>query len=352
MQPNRIVRRTRVAVGVACASTLLMLVACSPGTADSNEKSLTVSVVGGSVEAAWTKYVIEPFEKKYNVKVNTVPSLTYDTLAKLRAQKGNPQLDVWTMDQPAGVIAVSSDTVEPLSEKNVPNLKDVSKRYPGDPYASLWTGTVGIVYNTERVENPPKTWGDLGDARFKGRVAPPNNLSSAGYSWLLSLAYANGGNTKNVEPGFVEIEKLKPNVLTFWNTQDQMAKLITTGDAWVGVWTYSRASAAIADGAPIAMVCPPEGLMLSSSVIGISKGTKRSDLAQKYINFALDPSVQAEFGNATRLIPSNSKAHLSESVGKYMPSQECMSRSIYPDYDVMAQQTTEWAAEWSKRVTG
>ena len=49
-----------------------------------------------------------------------------------------------------------------------------------------------------------------------------------------------------------------------------------------------------AEGVPIQLVIPKEGAVLGIDTVAIMKGSKKAELAYKFINVALDPQVQAE----------------------------------------------------------
>ena len=116
--------RRGAVLGVLLAGILSVLGGASPADAQEDFKGEELVVVnyGGTFGRFWTQFIIEPFEKRYNAKVSQVQSLTFDTLAKLRAQKDNPQIDVWLMADQGAVIAKNEGLVEPLSVDKVPNL--------------------------------------------------------------------------------------------------------------------------------------------------------------------------------------------------------------------------------------
>src|SRR3954468_17963088 len=70
----------------------------SPAAAQANE--IVVTLPGGTLERVLRKSWIEPFQSKYNAKALVVTGLTMENLAKLRAQKGNPQIDIVIFDPP------------------------------------------------------------------------------------------------------------------------------------------------------------------------------------------------------------------------------------------------------------
>ena len=72
----------------------LAVLATGAGLALGQSGELVVVLPGGTLEKVLRKSWVEPFEKKNNAKATVVTGLTMENLAKLRAQKGNPQIDV------------------------------------------------------------------------------------------------------------------------------------------------------------------------------------------------------------------------------------------------------------------
>jgi len=89
--------RTRVVMMWILAISFVGL-GYSLACAQSNE--VIVTLPGGTLEKVLRRSWVEPFEKKYNAKVIVVTGLTMENLAKLRAQKGSPQIDVVGFDPP------------------------------------------------------------------------------------------------------------------------------------------------------------------------------------------------------------------------------------------------------------
>src|SRR5207253_7362153 len=69
-----------------------------PTRRSSDLRELVIAAWGDPYEAAWRKSLIPEFEKQNNVKIIWVQGFSSQTLAKLRAQKDNPQIDVAMMD--------------------------------------------------------------------------------------------------------------------------------------------------------------------------------------------------------------------------------------------------------------
>jgi putative spermidine/putrescine transport system substrate-binding protein len=316
-------------------------------------QELVVINYGGTFGQAWDKYVVKPFEQKYGVKVIEQEALTFDTLAKMRAQKNNPQIDVWMMADSGAVIAQKEGLTQPLDPKVVTNLDNlIDKARPaGDPYAEfLFTSTV-LAYNKDKIKTPPTSWQDLWNPAYKGKVMLPDINGCCGNLFLLEMARANGGSIDDVDPGFKKIETLKPNVLTFWTSHDQAASLLTSGQAWIGVWSSDRAGTQALQGAPVGLAFPKEGVTLLGNAIGVTKGSKNAKLAQTYINFALDAQQQKQFDEDAVLIPTNANVQLSANVQKLLPEGDLVKNAYTPDWNKVAQYMPEWTKRWEREVT-
>ena len=191
-----------------------MLGGATPADAQEDFKGEELVVVnyGGTFGRFWTQFIIEPFEKRYNAKVSQVQSLTFDTLAKLRAQKDNPQIDVWLMADQGAVIAKNEGLVEPLSVEKVPNLAQLvpKARVAGDPYAEFLFVALALTYNTQKIKTAPTSWDDLWKPAYKGHVVLPDINACCGHLLMLKLAAMNGGGIDKVDPGFRKLATLKP----------------------------------------------------------------------------------------------------------------------------------------------
>src|SRR5699024_3671998 len=64
----------------------------------SAKETLNLASFGGSTETLFKKHIIPKFEQEHNVEVVYVAGNSTDTLAKLVAQKNNPEFDVALID--------------------------------------------------------------------------------------------------------------------------------------------------------------------------------------------------------------------------------------------------------------
>ncbi len=338
-------------IGTAGALGALVVAA---GTA-SAQTELTVIVYGGSFEEGWRKSVIEPFEAANpDIKINIATGLTLQNVALMRAQKDDVQVDVLMMDEVGAAQANAEGLYQPLDPAKIPNLE---KLYPqfridGDPYTKFMYVSQALVYNTDEIPEAPTSWKALWDPAYEGRVAIPDITTSHGSFFLLTAADMNGGSVKDVQPGFELIKELKPSIVTFYTQHAQLAQLFTQGDVWITSWTTDRSQAMIDNGAAIAWTIPEESAYIIDSTIGIAKGTKHLEAAEKYINFVLGEEAQAANAQYTYLAPVNSEVELTPEVAAKLPVGEGVLEKLkQADWDYVTTVRPDWARQWNREIT-
>ena len=317
------------------------------------EKELTVALYGGSFQEQTVKCYVDGFEKKYGAKVNMVVGNSTDNLAKLRAQKSNPMIDVAYMDWSVAIQAKNEGLIEKLDVARIPNIAQVyDKAIEKDHYfvAQLFACT-GLAYNTEFVKIPPTSWHDLWDAKYKGKIALPDITGTAGYQTLLMAAIINGGDITNMDPGFAAIKKLGDDLVTFYTHADQVVSLLERGEVWIVPWYHDRTAFAQNKGVPVAFAFPKEGSVAILPALTIVKGGPSQDLAEKFIDTILSAEGQKCFATNMFEGPVNKTVELGPELAKKMPyGPEQIDQMVVPDYEFTAAHRGEWTEKWNKEI--
>jgi putative spermidine/putrescine transport system substrate-binding protein len=340
---------------IAVASALPAAVLAAPGIARA-ETELAVTVNGGTFLDGWRKTVIEPFERTNpGVKVRVVEGLTYQSVALMRAQKGNPSVDVIMMDDVASTEAAAEGLVHPLSLETVPNLQQIYPdfRVPSDAYTKIYYVPEVITYNTGTVKAPPTSWHDLWDPKYKGRLAVYNLDGAVGMMFFLIVNQMSGGTIENADPGFAAMRALKPNVLTYPTQHAQLSQLFTQGDIVIAPWVSDRATTLKTSGAPVAWSIPKEGSVMAEGTLAIAQGTKNLDAALKYVNFAIEADVQADNAKTFFVAPVNQQAKLDETTQRIVPNgPEALKIIKRPDWKSVNQHRSQWIDRWNREIIG
>lgn len=339
-------RVAALAAGLACSAF---------AAAASAQTELTVIVYGGSFEEGWRKAVIEPFEKANpDIKIKIATGLTMQTVALMRAQKDDVKIDVIMMDEIGSAQANSEGLYQPLSAAAIPNIDKLYPQFrtPGDPYTKFMYVSQALVYNKSMVKETPTSWMEMWDKRYQGKIASPDITTSHGAFFLLTAADMNGGGLKNTDPGFELLKRLKPSILTFYTQHAQLAQLFTQGDVAMASWTSDRAQAAIDGGAPLGWTIPKESAYIIDSTIGIAKGSKKVEAAQKYVNFVLGAEAQAANARHTYLAPVNAEVKLPPNVAAKLPVGDgVLARLKQADWNYVTTVRPQWTQRWTREIT-
>src|SRR4051812_10692991 len=163
----------------------------------------------------WANYgeIMSTFQKKYGIRItnaNPNGSSAQENEA-VRSLKGDSRAPDVVDDGPAFAI---SGTAEGLFAKyfntnflTIPRaMKDTRGFWTGD----YW-GAISIGYNANLVNPAPKTWKDLLNSAYKGKVALNGSplTSGSAVAGVFAAAIANGGSLNNVGPGIDYFAQLK-----------------------------------------------------------------------------------------------------------------------------------------------
>ena len=233
--------------------------------------------------------LVNAFNKKYpDVEVKTFRSGTEEVVSKIFAEKeaGAVQADV--------LLVADSVTFETLKEQALlapyesPELESIPAEFV-DP-DSMYTGTkvmsTVLAVNTEKVKEMPTSWKALTDPENKNDTIMPSALYSG------AAAYNVGVMTRQDEFGWDFFEQLKENEVTVVQGNGAALKAVLGGEkshAMVVDFIVARAKA---EGSPVELVYPEEGVPIITEPIGLMKDAKNKVAAQAFIDFVLSEEGQ------------------------------------------------------------
>lgn len=327
------------------------------GPALAQTKTLYIGMNGGTMEKTYTEHVFGPFEKANGVKVVVVPGTSSDILAKAQATKDKPQMHVMFLDDGIMYRAIGMGLCEKMQPSQALNDLYPTARFKGDMAAGVNVGMTGIAYNkkmfTEKGWPAPTSWMDFADPKLKGKVVFQSLPSSTfGLHGFLLFNRIQGGNDKNVEPGFKAWPTtIGPNVLEYIPSSAKIAEMVQTGEAAMFPLTPTAVGVLKSKGLPVEYVQPKEGsavLIVGECVIA---GNSEPVLAQKLAQFLLSPEAQAlalQYGDQN---PSNPKANATgEAAAVVARMKEYMKTATTVDWDSINENRPAWNARWNKTI--
>jgi len=254
----------------------------------------------------WSEYipqeVIDGFTKKFNVKVNVENyASNEEMLAKLA---GGAKYDLIQPSEYAIEEMIKDGKLEELNAENLPNLKNIDPKFtkmPHDPdgkFSVAWmVGSVGIVVNTKKVTDPIKGYADVFQDKYKKRIVTLDDNREIVTWALASLGIgANDVTPENLAKAREVLTKWIPLIKLYDSDSPKTAFL--NGDVDLGiVWSGEAAILHTKKKGIFQYVLPVEGAHQFVDSLAIPKGAKSKELAEKFINYILEPAVSAKISD-------------------------------------------------------
>jgi iron(III) transport system substrate-binding protein len=148
--------------------------------------------------------------------------------------------------------------------------------------------TLSMAYNADYIkpEDAPRTWEDLLDPKWKGKMTMSDALYSGGaahWFWAIRQTY-----------GKAFVEKLAKQDILIRNGSGDTVDTITSGERPLAAMLLDYyAYPAIKKGANLMVVQPEVGIPASYEIIGIPAGAPNPKLGQAFVDFALSREAQS-----------------------------------------------------------
>ncbi|MDN7601275.1 ABC transporter substrate-binding protein [Burkholderia gladioli] len=323
----------------------------------SQTKTIYIGMNGGPMEKAYTSQVLPDFEKANNVHVVVVPGTSSDVLAKLLANRNNPQMHVVFLDDGVMARAVSLGVCEKLDD--APVLKELYPfaRMKGDIGAGVQLGMTGIGYNTKLFAAkgwaPPTSWMDFADPKYKGKVVFQSASSSTfGLHGFLAINRILGGSETNVEPGFTKwASTVGPNVVEYIPNSAKLSEMVQTGEAAIFPLTPTAVGDLKDKGLPVAYASPKEGAVLLLVDVCVVKNNPDPQLAQKLAQFLLSAPAQTKAAVAGKQIPTNRQATMPADMQKNLGDLDQLVKTVtVVDWDAINARRAQWDSRWNRQI--
>jgi iron(III) transport system substrate-binding protein len=297
---------------ILAALTLVALLCGSPALAQDT------LVVYSSVDEENAKKLLDAFSKATGVKVRFTFLSSGPAVARIEAEKNNPQADVW--------YGAPSENHVVLREKGLsqpyvsPNAKDLAAKFkdPEGYWTSFYMNPLGFASNLnvlkQKSAEPPTSWADLLKPEFKAQVQSPSpQTSGTGYNMVAALVLIMGE-----DKAFEYLKKLNPSIQTYTQSGTAPSKAAAIGQAAVGIQFTPAFLQLIEEGYPLKVTFPKEGVGFEAPAISILKGAPHPDLAKKLVDWSITLEGQNVLTDAkTYFFPVLPKAKLAKGLPSF-----------------------------------
>ncbi len=282
------------------ALTLLALPVMQAAAAGESD-SKTLVVYTALPESELPTYFGE-FQKDTGIKVQYVRLSAGEVLARVKAEKANPQASVWYGGSYDNFVAAAKDGL--LEAYQSPELKNIPKEYyDAAGFANpFYVGAISFACNTEWFKKKglpyPTSWNDLLKPEFKGQISMAHpGTSGTSYTILATIVQMRG------EAGAWEYFKaLNQNIRQYSKAGAAPPMDVGLGEAAIGI-TFSHDGLKPAfEGYPVALSFPKDGTGYEIGCSALIKGGPAKELAnaKRFIDWTMSKRGQELFE------PSNS----------------------------------------------
>ncbi len=312
-------KRWGVVVGVLALAAALAGVAHA---ANFKGQTIRVQFWGGGDRLAIQKHVVDPFVKETGATVVVEEGNTSASIAKARAQKNDPQLDVIFLDD-IGVLTLAREGIlDKLDLSKMPHAKEIHPTYHvGDGSGiGLFNYIFTINYNDKVLAAPPKSWKEIWDPKYKGKVLLPPTTSTQTLLLTVMAAKLGGGGLDNLAPAWPMLQQLKPNVHSVVQNRALGAELLKSGEAVISLEIPYEYKVFIERDYPIAMTTDlEEGFFsITGSACLVKGGKGNREVAYAFIDRALTAEAQSGMAADRWYGPTNPNAKLSPRDQRFM----------------------------------
>ncbi|QQY79975.1 iron(III) transport system substrate-binding protein [Keratinibaculum paraultunense] len=249
--------------------------------------TLSVLVAYGGADTTFEK-----FTEETGIKVDFLSMSTGSALAKLQAEDGKTEADIWFG---GGVDSyLNARDLGYLEPYKSPELSAINPQYcDKDGYFSgLALVPAGWIVNNDILEEkglePPKTWEDLADPKYKGEVimADPA-ISGTNYAIVSGLIQAWGE-----EKAWDYFERLSKNIDFFAQGGGEPLEKVAAGEFAIGIVAITGGTYAVGETSPTSVIYPEDLIPWTPAPIAIFKNTKNLEAAKVFVDWYLSKHGQ------------------------------------------------------------
>jgi putative spermidine/putrescine transport system substrate-binding protein len=285
------------------AALLGLLVACAlPARAGETLRVLT-----------WPGYadpdLVQRFERENEVRVDVSYIHSDESLRKNLSGNGSANYDVFAANTAELQSYIQLGVAVPLQLANIPNRERQLPRFrdlarvpgiarAGKVYAVAYTySEMGLIYDRKQFRSAPPSLAALWDPQYQGRVLA---FDTSGHNFSIASMALGGHPFRIPDAQFRSVVQklvaLRRNVLTFYSQPEESVELFRKHKVALMFANYgSQQVKLLRDaGADVGYVVPQEGALAWLDCWAVTRGARNKALAERWINFMLEPQVSAE----------------------------------------------------------
>ena len=241
--------------------------------------------------------VYKEFEKETGIKVN---EKTFDDMHYMyqEVSSGKVKYDVILVSDDMADKMIKEDMLQKINKDNIPNIVnmnegDMGKSYdPNNDYTVPYmNGTIGLIYNTETVDEDIDSWKSLFNPKYKNEIFMFDNMRDTIGVALKTLGYSlNSTNPEELEEAKNLLIEQKQELNPVYGA-DEVLDLMRSGEKKIAmIWSGEGLNLESED-SKFKYVIPKEGADYWLDSWAIPNDAQNVSGAEKFINFMSDKDI-------------------------------------------------------------
>ena len=243
----------------------------------------------------YARPMLEAFEKATGIHVNFIRFSSGEALARLSAEKNNPQVDVlfggpvetFTAGEEQGIFEAYTP----------PSAADLPQRFKSAK--GMWTAIADdplvFMTNTKFLQEhnlkAPASWDDLLNPAYKSMLQMADaRTSGTAVTRIFSILQVHD---RNEDAAFAYMKKLRQNIQAYTKSGGGGTVPVGLGQAAGGIFFIVDALFTRQKGYDVQISFPKEGIGSATECIGLIKGNKNGAAAKKLIDWATSAAMQS-----------------------------------------------------------
>lgn len=225
------------------------------------------------------------FEAETGIKIDLVKAGSGDIIKRVKAEAAAPKADViWSIGAEA-----LEDNKDVLATYEPKESAALIKAYRSAPYWLPYTGIMSVfAVNNKKLkpEEYPKSWKDLADPKWKGKISSARaDSSGSAFMQLATVLIAYGDKGWDVYNGILA------NMIIS-DSSGAVPRFVNDGEALVGITLEDNALEYVKGGGNVAIVYPEDGTSTIADGIALVKGAPNEANGKIFLDWLLSKPVQ------------------------------------------------------------
>jgi 2-aminoethylphosphonate transport system substrate-binding protein len=253
---------------------------------------------------SWYGNQFDAFTKATGIKVQYVEAGSGGVVERVAKEASNPQADVLVTLPPFIQKAAADGLLQPYTPAGADQI-DAAQKDPAGNYVALVNNYMNFIYNAKVLGDAPKTFDDLLDKKFKGKIqySTPGQAGD-GTAVMIEVIHAFGGK----DAAFAYFKKLQANNVGPSSSTGKLTALVNKGELYVANGDLQMNMAQMADDPNIKVFWPagPDGKRSTFALpyyVGLVKGAPHADNGKKLIDFLLSKDAQSTITSVALGLP-------------------------------------------------